>query len=79
MATNPTPEQAARYILEIIVKKFKASAGMNLMANNLTTLFSTGEWQSSDQIAGLEYAVQHGWITVRENIIILTDDGYAAA
>jgi hypothetical protein len=79
MATKPTPEQAAKYILQIMVKKFNVRGGQILMRNSLITPFSTDGWQSSDETAGLQYAVQKGWVTVKENIITLTDDGYAAA
>ena len=61
MATLPTKEDAANYILALFVEHFNCRPGQVLRTNNFLTAFSKRPWQASDFNKGMAYAAEHEW------------------
>lgn len=77
MATPPTAEDAAIYILSIF-KQFNVQIDNVLMQGSFMRPFAASPWQASDYNAGIEYAVQQGWVEMTNPTTIkLTAAGYA--
>ena len=64
MATLPTPEQCAREILAVLVWHFGWLAGDVLRRNSFLTLWQQRGYSSSDFEAGVQFAVERGWLEV---------------
>jgi hypothetical protein len=78
MATGPTPEESARLILSFF-KDHNRRAGEALMLDLVNTEFSTRGGRADDFNAGMEYALDQGWIEMpSSNAMRLTDAGFAA-
>jgi hypothetical protein len=78
MATAPTPEDAARRILAIFSSKDRR-AGEVVRMNVFQGAFPVDGWRSDDFDAGLEYAVESGWVEMASGSLKLTDAGFAEA
>lgn len=79
MATVPSPEDAARHIVEIFLQH-NCRAGMVLMLNSFIEPFNVAGWRSSHFNVGVKYAQQQGWVELAgDNKIRLTEAGYAIA
>lgn len=77
---RPTPEQAARHIVRLIVGHFHAIPGRILKDESLLRIFAGEGWTLPEYDPGRAYAVEHGWLaTARADSVILTSDGYRAA
>jgi hypothetical protein len=64
MATSPMSADAARYILDVFVRRSNCRPGDVLSIRNFHTPFFESPWQSSDFKGGMEYAAQQGWVDV---------------
>jgi len=71
-----SPEEAARYILQIF-RRHNCRKNETVLMNNLTLPFSQDGWQQSDLEAGLPYGVQQGWFEIGKNdkFVKLTEAG----
>ena len=79
MATGPSPEDSARYILSIYIAH-NCRPTHALMPQHFGVPFSAPGWHADDWKPGLEYAVQQGWIEiVSPTSFRLTEAGFAAA
>ncbi len=76
MAELPTAEDAAREILRIAAHGHRVRPGEVIMPQWLIVPFNTDPWRTSDLKAGLDYAVDAGWLTTDS---VLTEAGFAAA
>jgi hypothetical protein len=77
MATLPTPEEAARRILSIFALNNSRPDDV-LMAEQANFAFRQAGGSAAEFQAGLEYAVQNGWLEIGENNTIkLTNAGFA--
>jgi hypothetical protein len=76
MATLPSPDDAAKEILTILVRGKNLRPGQVFNPAWLLLPFSKAPWQKADLDAGLQYGVQQGWFT---QDCTLTDAGLAAA
>jgi hypothetical protein len=81
MATLPTPEQCAREILAIFVWHFGLLAGEVLRNNDFLTLWPQRGYRSEDFNAGLQFAIENGWLELLPggNSYRLSKSGFAAA
>lgn len=80
MASAPTAEKAARYILHIYVNKFNRRAGDVLSLQNFLSYFSVSPWRVDDFENGIGYAVANEWLDiVDDHSFRLTKEGFAAA
>ena len=61
MATLPTPEESARVILTIIAEEH-ISAGDHLAIGHVYISFLTQGKTGEDFIAGMQHAIEQGWI-----------------
>jgi hypothetical protein len=77
MATSPTPEESARRILSIFALNNSRPDDV-LMAEQANFAFRQAGGSAAEFQAGLEYAVQNGWLEISENDTIkLTNVGFA--
>jgi hypothetical protein len=77
MATLPTPEESARRILSIFALNNSRPDDV-LMAEPANFAFRQAGGSAAEFQAGLEYAVQNGWLAIGENNTIkLTNAGFA--
>ncbi|MBF0515996.1 MAG: hypothetical protein HQK97_02600 [Nitrospirae bacterium] len=81
MATVPTPEDAARYILKIFKEKYGCRTGQALKFNNFMNCFNLQPWKEADLAVGMEYAVQQNWVEILPNGVSfkLTNKGFLEA
>jgi hypothetical protein len=76
MATLPTPEESARAILAIFAVD-NSRPDHVLMAGGVNFAFRQAGGMAEEFQAGLEYAVQNGWLEIGENNTIkLTNAGF---
>jgi hypothetical protein len=76
MATLPTPEESARAILAIFALNNSRPDDV-LMAGQGEFAFRQAGGTAAEFQAGLEYAVQNGWLEIGENNTIkLTNAGF---
>jgi hypothetical protein len=77
MATATTPEEAARQVLRVF-QKFNTQPGGAIEGGAFLGPFSSLGWTADDLRAGMEYALQQGWIRhVGPDAITLTKAGFA--
>jgi hypothetical protein len=62
MAILPTPEQCAGAILAIFVWHFGLLAGDLLQSKSFFTLWQQRGYRSKDFKAGVQFAVERGWL-----------------
>jgi hypothetical protein len=80
MATLPTAEASGRQILKIFVKQHGLRPGEGLGRISLIHAFSKPGWRITDLDAGIEYALQKGWLEpAGDSYWRLTEAGFAAA
>jgi hypothetical protein len=83
MATEPTPEQSARHLLDVFAHAHhdKLRAGQVLSRGPAKVGFLKDcDWHIQDFVAGLQYASEHRWIRIPSPTVIrLTEDGLCAA
>ena len=78
MATLPTPEESARAILAIFAVDNSRPDDV-LIAGGVKFAFRQAGGMAEEFQAGLEYAVQNGWLEIGENNTIkLTNAGFTA-
>jgi hypothetical protein len=76
MANLPTPEESARAILAIFAFHNSRPDDV-LMAGQVNFAFRQAGGRAAEFQAGLEYAVQNGWLEIGENNTIkLTNAGF---
>jgi TPP-dependent 2-oxoacid decarboxylase len=76
MATLPTPEESARAILAIFALQNSRPDDV-LMAEQGNFAFRQAGGTAAEFQAGLEYAVQNGWLEIgNDNTIKLTNAGF---
>ena len=76
MATLPTPEESARAILAIFAVDNSRPDDV-LIAGGVNFAFRQAGGMAEEFQAGLEYAVQNGWLEIGENDTIkLTSAGF---
>ena len=78
MEEEPTPEDAARYILRVFVAEFNRRPLDVLLVNSFEAPFAAAPWRPADFDRGLEHARRQGWIEADGPLLTLTDRGYAA-
>jgi hypothetical protein len=77
MATLPTPEESARAILTIIAFHNSRPDDV-LVAEQINFAFRQAGGSAAEFQAGLEYAVQNGWLEIgKNNTIKLTNAGFS--
>jgi membrane protease subunit (stomatin/prohibitin family) len=76
MTTSRWPEGMARAILAIFKDK-SVQAGGILTASDVCTKFLTNGGRVADYLAGVKYALDHGWIEQSSTKFKLTDAGFA--
>ena len=78
MAALATPEKCAREILAIFVWHFGLLAGEVLRRKNFLTLWPQRGYRPRDFNAGLQYAVENGWLELipGDNSFRLTRSGF---
>lgn len=82
MATLPTAEQATKHILWAFVHQQGKRPGEILGRLTLIGAFSMSGWRASDIDAGIQHAVDHGWLEPTDpsnSYWRLTDPGFAEA
>ena len=78
MATQPTPEETGRLVLQIYAH-FDSRPGHALRANNFVAVAARRRVPVADVQRGLEYAAKMGWIEETENgSLRLTERGFEA-
>jgi hypothetical protein len=75
---EPTPEDAARYILRVFVAEFDRRPFDVLPVDSFEVPFAAAPWRPADFDRGLEHARRKGWIEANGPVLTLTDLGYAA-
>lgn len=79
MSSLPTPEDAARLILDVFVR-FNTRPGEGLQIGSFIRPFSTGGFRVSDFDDGAKYAEEQGWIEVKSSTFVgLTESGFDEA
>ena len=73
MATLPTPEESAGVILAIIAEK-RTSAGGHLAIGQVYLSFLTQGRAGADFIAGMQHAIEQGWVEPPAGIMLQLDD-----
>ncbi|WP_439834587.1 hypothetical protein [Aeromonas caviae] len=81
MATEPTPEQSAREILSIFIKRFNLGPGGTLQINSFSAVWPTPGFEHSDFNTGLAHAIKQGWIEANSGStsFTLTQAGFNAS
>lgn len=77
--TLHSPEQNARFILEIFVHHFKLHTGESLSTTKLSGIWYDKQKSEEDLVIGLAYAKAHDWVTGLDEAFGLTEVGYRAA
>lgn len=76
MATELTPEDAARRILQVFADA-GSRAGDAKRGNNFQSAFAAAPWRGSDFAPGREYALAQGWIELgNAGALKLTEAGF---
>lgn len=75
----PSAEQSARDILRGFVDDHQAMPGRMLAAATLHALLSPHGVSQAEFARAVSYAKDHGWLSVGDGILTLTQAGYAAA
>lgn len=79
MATVPSSEEAAQYILDIFVR-LGCRAGYVLSTRNFLAAFVKLPWHTSDFAPGISYAAEQGWVEVlNKDSFKLTELGFSKA
>jgi hypothetical protein len=73
MATSQTPEESARVILAIIAEK-QISSGDHLAIGQVYLSFLTQGKMGADFIAGMQHAIEQGWIEPPTGIMVRVGD-----
>jgi hypothetical protein len=73
-----TPEKIGRRLLEIIVYEMMCQIGGTLTLDDLAET-EIGDWTMPDFKAACAYAASQGWLIVRDDTLMLTTAGLAAA
>ncbi|MDN8039282.1 hypothetical protein [Burkholderia vietnamiensis] len=80
MATEMTPEEAARGILDIFVNHFHIAVGRALGSTNVMHVWLKRGLQMDDMKAGFKYAAEAGWLADGPNGgVVLTQAGFDEA
>ena len=77
MTTGPTPVEAAKRVLMILVEILHRSPGQAIRLDTVQTEFLSDAWTLVDFQNGLTYAAERHWIEVRDREAVLTDNGFA--
>jgi hypothetical protein len=75
---EPTPEDAARYILRVFVAEFNRRPFDVLLVDRFEGPFAAAPWRPADFDRGLDHARKQGWIEANGPVLTLTHRGYAA-
>jgi len=78
-ASSATTEQSAQDILRGFVDDYKATPGRMLAAATLHALLSPHGVTRIQFDRAVGYAKDHGWLSVADGVLTLTQAGYAAA
>jgi hypothetical protein len=79
MAKARTEEDAARYILDIFVRKNSMASGDTLQMASFFKPFTADGWRMVDFNAGLKHAIAKGWVVDQFGSVKLTEAGRSAA
>jgi hypothetical protein len=83
MATVPTPKQAARRILWLMVHKYKMRENEIAHLGQFLVSFANGSFRNEDFQDGADYAISQGWVVPANmgtmSALRLTEAGFAAA
>jgi len=79
LSKSPTPEDAARHILRLLVGHFHALPGRVLREASLLQIFASDGWETSAFTPGRSYALEHGWLNAATDTLTLTNAGFSAA
>jgi hypothetical protein len=76
---SPTPREAARYIVKLMVEKYSCRAGHTIRLSSLIGPFTLHPWRPEDINLGLPFAAEIGWISndAPHGMIKLTEKGVA--
>jgi len=77
MTTGPTPVEAAKRVLMILVEILHRTPGDAVRLDTVQTQFLSDAWTLVDFQSGLTYAAQHHWIKMHDRETVLTDRGFA--
>jgi len=77
MTTGPTPVEAAKRVVMILVEILNRSPGEAVRLDTVQTQFLSDAWTLVDFQTGLTYAAERHWIEMRDREAMLTDKGFA--
>jgi hypothetical protein len=77
MTTGPTPVEAAKRVLMILVGILHRMPGDAVRLDTVQTQFLSDAWTLVDFQTGLTYAAQRRWIEMRDREAVLTKTGFA--
>lgn len=77
MTTGPTPVEAAKRVLMILVEILHRSPGDAIRLDAVQSEFLSDAWTLIDFQIGLAYATQRRWIEMHDREAVLTDQGFA--
>jgi len=75
----PTAEQSAHEILRGFVEKHQATPGRMLAAATLQAFLSPAGVTRMEFERAVSFAKEHGWLSVADGVLTLTQAGYAVA
>jgi hypothetical protein len=71
-----TPEQSARFVMDIFVHHFKLLTGEALLTTKLSSVWYDKRKSQADLVKGVEYAKAQEWIIPLDEAFRLTEAGY---
>jgi hypothetical protein len=76
MTTGPTPVEAAKRVLLVLVEFLRREPGQPVHLDVVQNQFLGDAWTPVDFQTGVAYAAERHWIEVRDRDAILTAQGF---
>jgi len=77
MTTGPTPTEASKRVLMILVEMLRREPGQAVRLDIVQAQYLSDAWTLVDFQAGLAHAAEHHWIEMHDREVVLTTQGFA--